>query len=46
MLNAFIREFVATLVSERKKHAAVLGTLVLISALVAVMNYISTGVLS
>ncbi len=45
-VNAFIREFVATLVSERKKHAAVLGTLVLISALVAVMNYISTGVLS
>ena len=45
-INAFIREFIATLVTERKTHIIVIGILVLISAAISVMNYISTAVLS
>ena len=45
-INAFIREFIATLVSEYKTHVVVIGILVLTSAAIAVFGYISTAVLS
>ncbi|MBO4696423.1 MAG: hypothetical protein J5643_03955 [Lachnospiraceae bacterium] len=45
-INAFVREFIATIVSERKRHAIVLGALILFGALTALMHYLSTAVLS
>ncbi len=40
-INAFVREFVATLVSERKKHALVTAVLALLIVAMAVIRYLS-----
>lgn len=45
-INAFVREFIATVVKEKKRHAIVLGGLVLINLLMCVLMYISNVVLS
>jgi len=45
-LNAFIREFIASLVIEVKTHLIIVGLLVIFNLLMAIMAYISTGVLS
>lgn len=45
-INAFVREFIATLYSERMTHILVLGILTLINLAMVVMTYISNVVLS
>lgn len=45
-INAFIREFIATLVSERKTHLLLFGILMLINIASVVMTYLSNVVLS
>ena len=45
-INAFVREFIATIVKERKRHAIVVGGLVLLNLLLVVLEYISNVVLS
>lgn len=40
-INAFIREFIATLVSERKKHLLVIATLTLMIVLAVLIKYLS-----
>ena len=45
-INAFVREFIATIFSEKRTHLIVLGVLTLINLLMVVMTYISNVVLS
>ena len=45
-INAFIRELIATLVSERRTHLIILGILVLINLTVVILTYFSNVVLS
>ena len=45
-LNAFIREFAATIVSERKTHAAVIGTMTILNIIMVVLTYVSNVILS
>lgn len=45
-INAFVREFIATLVSERRTHIAVLAILTGIDLLMVIMTYVSNVVLS
>ncbi|MBO4324518.1 MAG: YdcF family protein [Lachnospiraceae bacterium] len=45
-INAFVREFIATIVKEKKRHAVVLCGLVLLNLLTCVLMYISNVVLS
>ena len=40
-INAFVREFIATLVSERKKHISVIAAVTLMIALAVVVKYLS-----
>ena len=40
-INAFVREFIATLVSERKKHIFVIVTVTLMLALAVILKYLS-----
>ena len=42
-INAFIREFIATLVSERVKHVVVLGVTFVWIALMLVLDYYSNN---
>ena len=43
-INAFIREFIATLVIEKKKHFAVLFTIIMIAIIMIVMTYMNNMV--
>ena len=45
-VNAFIREFIATLVSERKAHFIAAIILALVSFAVVMMTYVSNVILS
>lgn len=45
-INAFVREFIATLSSERWTHVAVLGILTLFNLAMVLMTYVSNVVLS
>ena len=45
-INAFVREFIATIYAERRRHAFVLGMIALLGAVITVMTYISNVVLS
>ena len=45
-VNAFVREFIATIYAERKRHAFVVGMLVLINIVMTVLSYLSNAVLS
>ncbi len=45
-INAFIREFIATLVAEKKVHILVIGTLTAANALSIIFTYISNVILS
>ena len=45
-INAFIREFVATLQAEKKRHAVAFAAMILWCVLMIVMLYISNVVLS
>jgi Uncharacterized conserved protein len=45
-VNAFVREFIATIYEERKRHAFVMGMLILIGLALVVMLYISNVVLA
>ncbi|MBO4627392.1 MAG: hypothetical protein J5645_05415 [Lachnospiraceae bacterium] len=45
-VNAFVREFIATIYAERKRHAFVVGMLVLINIAMSVLSYLSNAVLS
>ena len=45
-LNAFIREFIATIYSERRTHAAVIGLMIAINLFVVIAMYISNVILS
>ncbi|MCR4716528.1 MAG: YdcF family protein [Lachnospiraceae bacterium] len=45
-INAFIREFIATLVVEKKRHVLVIGMLLLISILSVIYMYVSSVILS
>ena len=45
-INAFVREFIATIYAERKRHAFVVGVLVLINIVMSVLSYLSNAVLS
>ncbi|MBQ4231775.1 MAG: YdcF family protein [Lachnospiraceae bacterium] len=45
-LNAFIREFIATLVAEKKVHILVICTLIAVDALSIIFTYISNVILS
>ena len=45
-LNAFIREFIATLVAERKVHVMVVCTLTMANAFSIIFTYISNVILS
>ncbi len=43
-VNAFIREFIATLVSERKKHVLVIAAVTLLIALATLIKYLSAAI--
>lgn len=45
-INAFVREFIATMYSEKWTHAFVFGVLTLINLLMVIMTYVSNVVLS
>ena len=45
-VNAFVREFIATLYAERKRHLLVFATVSLACIVMIVMMYVSTAVLS
>ena len=45
-INAFVREFIATIVSERRRHLFVVGMLIVINIVMSAMAYFSTAVLS
>ena len=41
-INAFIREFIATLFSEKKKHIAVVCCIIVLAVFMIALQYIST----
>ncbi len=43
-INAFIREFVATLFSEKKKHIIVISTILLVSVLMIAITYFNNNI--
>ncbi|MBP5461268.1 MAG: YdcF family protein [Lachnospiraceae bacterium] len=45
-VNAFVREFIATIYEERKRHAFMMGMMILLGLALVVMLYISNVVLS
>lgn len=45
-VNAFVREFIATMYAERKRHLLVFATLLLVCIAMIAMLYVSTAILS
>jgi uncharacterized SAM-binding protein YcdF (DUF218 family) len=43
-INAFIREFVATLVSEKKKHFIVISTIILFTTIAIILSYLNNNI--
>ena len=42
-LNAFIREFIATLYSEKKKHISIIVSILLFTILIMIILYVSNN---